>query len=110
MIQLLRESNINSLHDVCIGIPQPRGRIGGKTRRLWVYQLISRRNGTLLSRCCAKISSLSNEGSEDTLCWSKNLKEGTFTTKLGYKAWAEERQETSAQVVVESLMENQIPS
>jgi hypothetical protein len=29
------------------------------------------------------------EEDPDTLCWSKNPKSGDFTTKMGYKVWAE---------------------
>jgi hypothetical protein len=38
---------------------------------------------------CEIFISLDND-IEDSLCWSKNLRGGTFTMKLGYKVWKED--------------------
>lgn len=47
---------------------------------------------SFISLLCENFISI-DEGTEDALCWSKNLKGGSFTSKLGYNTWEKERQE-----------------
>jgi hypothetical protein len=51
---------------------------------------------SFLYRLCENLVILTQDV-EDSLCWSCNPRDGSFTTKLGYKAWQEERKNVQPQ-------------
>jgi hypothetical protein len=91
LVQFLKNLNLFHLHDIHLGDPQLRGSLGWRDSvSLGLPQEFHVEWDSYISRLCENFILLDDESS-DTLCWSYNQKEGSFTTKLGYKAWQEER-------------------
>jgi len=87
LVQNLQELNILLLRDVCIVTPQPRGRAGWRdVAYLPLPADLSVEWDTFIPLLCKNFIS-PDEESEDSMCWSKNPKDRSFTAKLGYKAW-----------------------
>jgi hypothetical protein len=89
-MQFLRNQNIALSYDVYIGSPR-----AGKTQPPLVFLNIWPKEWEkYIGLLCENLIILDDEIA-DSLCWSKNPKDGTFTAKLGYKAWQEEKFEGS---------------
>jgi hypothetical protein len=83
------------LNDARIGDPQLRGHAGWRdVSSLGLPDALSVEWDSFISLLCENFITLDDE-SEDSLCWSKNPKDGSFMTKLGYKSWQEDRLEIS---------------
>jgi len=78
----LRNKKIHSLQDACIGFPQPQGRAGWKNvATLGLPEAIHIEWNSFLSRLCEYIVILS-QFTGDSLCWSHNPKDRSFTNTL----------------------------
>jgi hypothetical protein len=89
LVQKLIEKQVLSLYDTDIGSPQPRGRSGWKDESmLGLNGDMATEWNSYIGLMCENHILLDNE-IEDSLCWSKNHKGGSFTVKLGYKSWQE---------------------
>jgi len=90
LLQHLRNHNIEVIYDACIGLPQPRGCLGWKSvDTICLPAKLVEKWDNYIGRLCKNFISMDEEAN-DTLCWSKNTKDGTFTAKLGYKVWQED--------------------
>lgn len=86
LIKFLWNQNILHLHDVQVGDPQPRGRVGWQdVASLGLPLDLQEEWDSFITWLCENYVIL-DEKTKDSLCWSLNQKDGSFTAKLGYKA------------------------
>jgi hypothetical protein len=90
LLQFLKDKNLRFLSDINTGFPQIRGRLGWKNAdSLDLPEAMRDEWNSFISLLCENFISLDRD-SEDSLCWSKNTQNGSYSVKLGYKAWLED--------------------
>jgi hypothetical protein len=93
------------LVDARAQVPELRGRMGWKSTSFLGLEGVEVEEWNRCIRLLVSNFIMLHDDEEDSLCWSKNVKIGEYTTKLGYKVWMEDcRREKK--MVVEILVEN----
>jgi hypothetical protein len=85
LIVALRARGLHTLADACAKLPQLRGRAGWKSVTLLDLTAdLAQEWDDFLELLCGSYVTI-NPKVEDSLCWSYNSTDGSFTAKLGYK-------------------------
>lgn len=88
LVQALRECGLFLLSNPYTGSPQLRGHPGWKSTTSLDLPLDHKLEWeTYIDQLCKNYVRL--DESEGSPCWTKNPRDGSFTSKLGYKAWQE---------------------
>jgi len=93
LLNLLRENNIFSLKDVSIRSPQLTRRLGWRDMNsLGLHEVLTEEWAAYIKLRCENFISL-DEDVEDSLCWSQNHRNGSYSIKLSCKSWMGDRLE-----------------